>query len=167
MVVGHFAQHAFFVGVHGSLSWSDGARGARFDFDEAEHVLFPCDQIEVSTRTGGAPAARSDDEPPAAQIEICGALTPASRSEVRRLTVAVERGAIQTIEKALKPVETELFKTGHSGRLSCRRHDPARALKSLFEEQAGELGVEAGGDLFRRGIWRKCDGRADSDLQFA
>jgi hypothetical protein len=113
VVVGHFAEHSLFVGVDGGLSRGDGACGPRFDLDEAEHVVFPCDQIEVSACAGCAPTACGDDEAPMTQIEVCGALTAASCGEVCGLAAATKRGAVEAIEEALKPVKTKLFETGH------------------------------------------------------
>jgi len=103
--VGHLAEHASFVVVHGGLGWSDGTAGAGFDLDEAEGVALPCHEIKVSARTGGAPAPGGDDESPSAKVEVSSTFAAAARGEMRGPGTAALGGTVETIEEVLKAAE--------------------------------------------------------------
>jgi hypothetical protein len=113
--VGHFAEHAFFLEVHGGFRRSDGAGGARFYFDETEDVVFPRDQIEIAACVCGAPAARGYGESQAAEVEEGCALAATAGGEVRGLPPASGGCAIQAFEKILKHAKAEFFEPGHFG----------------------------------------------------
>ena len=114
VVVCHFAEHTLFVGVDGGLGGDDGSGGSRFDLDEAEGVVFPCDQVEVAACPGCAPASGGDDEASTAEVEVGGPLAAASCDQMRGLAAAAECDTVEALNKALKPEKAKVFEAGHT-----------------------------------------------------
>ena len=78
VIAGHVREGALLVPVHGSFGGFDIVRGAGLDFDEAQHIFIPTDQVNLSPGMRRTEVSREHHVTAATQVKISVVFAPFS-----------------------------------------------------------------------------------------
>lgn len=156
----HFAKIAAFLAIDGRLGGLYVARGACFDFDEAQHVFVPADQVDLSVVTWRTEVARDHDVSALAKIKVGVFFATAAGAEMCGSGFLIRWNAIKKMENGVGEaarkhssridrdgvvvcdVRHRRAVTGHNVKIPTLSHKPRQGWgtrKSLFRGQLDAL----------------------------
>lgn len=80
--MGHAYEFLPLFAINREFSRHNAAIGAGFDFDKAESVAFPSDEVEFAAATGGAPVSGDNGVSVTAQVKVCSFFATTSGFEM-------------------------------------------------------------------------------------